>query len=124
MNEFANSRYVMCFLRFIHLSPPSSNTQQIVNFLIGFFSILGTSTAVRVWSSPKVLSQQIRDIQHQLLSEHRATWGGDPLATMPGEATTTISPSKVATANITAAIERSDEIAWQWGFWPFTTITD
>jgi hypothetical protein len=69
---------------------------------------------------------KIRRIKHQLLSEHRANWGGDPLATMPGEvSTTTTSPtSSAAIANITAAIERSDEVAWQWGFWPFTTITD
>jgi hypothetical protein len=50
------------------------------------------------------------------MSEHRLTWDEESVGS-PGVTT----PLNVTAASI--AIERSDEIAWQWGFWPFTTIT-
>jgi hypothetical protein len=65
--------------------------------------------------------ERIKEIKRALMSEHIAAWGD--LA----------SPEEVIvhTSNTTAsgyppfnrtAIEESDEIAWQWGFWPFTKI--
>ncbi len=64
--------------------------------------------------------RRIADIKHRLLSEHSLTWDDDLSPLIP------ILNNSSEAFNVTAAsiaMEKSDEIAWQWGFWPFTSIT-
>jgi hypothetical protein len=69
-------------------------------------------------------SDRISDIKRGLLSEHRSTWG-DILShgNVPLPSIGRDEPSVNLTA-ISEAARRSDDIAWQWGFWPFTSIDD
>ena len=65
--------------------------------------LVGQSLSLR--ESPH---DKIKDIRRQLLTAL------DPFGS-------------ASTVNLTAtneAIEKSDETAWQWGFWPFTAIPD
>ena len=70
------------------------------------------------------IHDRIAAIKRGLLSEHKAAWG-DIL--VPNGLPSNTNRTATAAFNLTAAgeaMQRSDEIAWQWGFWPFTKIAD
>jgi len=80
---------------------------QIVKQVVFVVSVLVGST----WSLRESPHEKIKDIHLQLLT------AVDPFGAPPSSASVTVN---LTTTN--EAIEKSDETAWQWGFWPFTVI--
>ena len=62
---------------------------------------------------------QIKAIKRALISEHRAAWGD---LAIPEEVIVHTSNRTGYPPFKASAAEAADEIAWQWGFWPFTKI--
>lgn len=91
-------------------------------------SVLRASAVFAAFSFPFVdclktsPHEKIREIKRTLMSEHRAAWGdlASPEEVITHTSNQT-SPGGYPPFNSTA-VEEADEIAWQWGFWPFTKI--
>lgn len=62
-------------------------------------------------------------IKRGLLSEHKSTWG-DILSPDGIISNTNRTSAQYNMTAISEAMRKADEVAWQWGFWPFTSIID
>ena len=85
------------------------------------FLVFSTVTVVASGSIAPHLNVDARidAIKRGLLSEHRSAWG-DIL--IPDTNRTTQNNYNMTA--ISEAMRKADEVAWQWGFWPFTSISD
>lgn len=68
-----------------------------------------------------IFGKSVLSLENFFVSPH------EKLKSIRRQLLTALDPFSGSSINVTAtsqAIEKSDETAWQWGFWPFTAIPD
>ena len=96
----------VCVLVFAHLLR-SCVCSYIFITKLGLIAVVVWLDHIHCFHQPKIAA-----IKHGLMAEHKVAWSSDfPILT-------------VNSTNTTGDLLVSEEIAWQWGFWPFTHVDD